>query len=33
MESLQIVAQKNNNQVNLHCNFYKKKNDLPIIKL
>jgi hypothetical protein len=33
IESLQIMAQKNNNQVNLHCNFYKKKNDLPIIKL
>jgi hypothetical protein len=33
MELLQLVAQKNNSQVILHCNFYKKKNDLPIVKL
>lgn len=32
MELLQLVAKKNNNQVILRCNFYKKNNDLPLVK-
>jgi hypothetical protein len=33
IQSLQFSAIKNNNHMVLHCTFYKKKNDLPIIKL
>ena len=32
IESVQIQAQKNNEQIDVQCSFNKKKNDLPIIK-
>ena len=32
IESVQIQAQKNNEQIDVHCSFNKKKNDLPIVK-
>ena len=32
IESIQITAQKNQEQINVHCNLNKKKNDLPIVE-
>ena len=32
IESIKVLAKKNNGQIIVHCSFNKKKNDLPIIE-